>query len=354
MIPPFAPMASALAGKTGIRQSVASFTAMHCPLPSLLILAALAWPASADQGRLYINDKKAPENRQDLEAIQSALISVLEHARAATVCIDLGEGSGSGVIISEDGLVLTAAHVSGGVNKDLTVVMEDGRKFKAESLGVVADSDAAMVRITEPGKFPFVQVDRDESAKLGDWVFSLGHSGGFDKERGSVVRLGRIVRIAGATFQSDCTLIGGDSGGPLFDLQGRLIGIHSRVGAVLDQNMHVPMAVFVKNWDGMLKGEFIGEGPFVEKPEKGKGFLGLASEPHPDGGIRVTKVGKDSPAEKAGIREGDILLKLNGTALKTREDLQNLLKEMAAGDKLEFDALRDGQPHPFNLKLGKR
>lgn len=345
---------AALAGKTGIRQGVASITAMHRPLPCLFLFAALAWPASADPGRPYINDKKAPENRQDLNAIQSALVAVLDRARAATVCIDLGEGSGSGVIVSEDGLVLTAAHVSGGVNKEITVVMEDGRKFKAESLGVVADSDAAMARITEPGPFPFVEVDRNDSAKLGDWVFSLGHSGGFDKERGSVVRLGRIVRIAGATFQSDCTLIGGDSGGPLFDLQGRLIGIHSRVGAVLDQNMHVPTAVFVKNWDGLLKGEFIGEGPFVEKPEKGKGFLGLASEAHPDGGIRVTKVGKDSPAATAGIREGDILLKLNGEPLNSREDLQNLLKEMAAGDKLAFDALRDGVPHPFNLKLGKR
>ena len=345
---------AALAGKTGIRQGVASITAMHRPLPCLFLFAALAWPASADPGRPYINDKKAPENRQDLNAIQSALVAVLDRARAATVCIDLGEGSGSGVIVSEDGLVLTAAHVSGGVNKEITVVMEDGRKFKAESLGVVADSDAAMARITEPGPFPFVEVDRNDSAKLGDWVFSLGHSGGFDKERGSVVRLGRIVRIAGATFQSDCTLIGGDSGGPLFDLQGRLIGIHSRVGAVLDQNLHVPTAVFVKNWDGLLKGEFIGEGPFVEKPEKGKGFLGLASEAHPDGGIRVTKVGKDSPAATAGIREGDILLKLNGEPLNSREDLQNLLKEMAAGDKLAFDALRDGVPHPFNLKLGKR
>lgn len=345
---------AALAGKTGIPQSVASITAMHRPLPCLFLFAALAWPASADPGRPYINDKKAPENRQDLDAIQSALVAVLDRARAATVCIDLGEGSGSGVIVSEDGLVLTAAHVSGGVNKEITVVMEDGRKFKAESLGVVADSDAAMARITEPGPFPFVEVDRNDSAKLGDWVFSLGHSGGFDQARGSVVRLGRIVRIAGATFQSDCTLIGGDSGGPLFDLQGRLIGIHSRVGAVLDQNMHVPTAVFVKNWDGLLKGEFIGEGPFVEKPEKGKGFLGLASEAHPDGGIRVTKVGKDSPAATAGIREGDILLKLNGEPLNSREDLQNILKEMAAGDKLAFDALRDGVPHPFNLKLGKR
>jgi serine protease Do len=319
-----------------------------------LFLFAQPWSASAESGRPYVNDKKAPENRKDLEAIQTALTGVLAQARAATVCIDLGQGSGSGVIVSADGLVLTAAHVSGGVGKDLTVILEDGRKFKAVSLGVVADCDAAMVRITDKGEFPFVEVDRKESTRLGDWVFSLGHSGGFDKDRGSVVRIGRLVRMAESTIQSDCTLIGGDSGGPLFDLQGRLIGIHSRVGNNLAVNMHVPMPVYIQHWDAMLKSEFIGEGPFVKKPEKGKGFLGLATEAEPTGGLKVTKVGKDSPAEKAEIKDGDILLKLNGVDLKTREQLQDLLKEMAEGDPLEIAATRDGKPLTFKLKLGAR
>jgi serine protease Do len=322
-------------------------------LASLLVLA-LPWSAFAASGRPYVNDKKAPENRKDLEAIQTALTGVLAKARAATVCIDLGQGSGSGVLVAADGLILTAAHVATGVGKDLTVILEDGRKFKAISLGVVADCDAAMVRITEKGEFPFIEIDRNDSTRLGDWVFALGHSGGFDKERGSVVRIGRLVRMAENTVQSDCTLIGGDSGGPLFDLQGRLIGIHSRVGTNLPMNMHVPMSVFVKNWDGMLKSEFIGEGPFVKKPEKGKGFLGLASEPAPGGGLKVTKIGKDTPAEKAAIKEGDILLKLNGNDLTTREQFQDLLKEMAVGDPLAFDATRDGKPLTFKLKLGER
>lgn len=319
-----------------------------------LLVFALPWSASADSGRPYVNDKKAPENRKDLEAIQTALTSVLAQARAATVCIDLGQGSGSGVIVAADGLILTAAHVSTGVNKDLTVILEDGRKFKAVSLGVVADCDAAMIRITEKGEFPFVEIDRKDSTRLGDWVFALGHSGGFDKDRGSVVRLGRLVRMAETTVQSDCTLIGGDSGGPLFDLQGRLIGIHSRVGHNLPMNMHVPIPVFIQNWDAMLKSEFVGEGPFVKKPEKGKGFLGLATEVGPEGGLKVTKIGKDTPAEKADFKEGDILLKLNGTDLQTREQFQDLLKEMAEGDPLDIAATRDGKPLTFKLKLGAR
>lgn len=319
-------------------------------LPMVLLFG---WISTAS-ARPYVNDKKAPEDRKDLEVIQKSLTSVLPKARAATVCIDLGEGSGSGVIVSEDGLVLTAAHVSTGVGKELTVIMEDGKKLKAESLGLVADTDAAMVKILEKGPFPFVEIDRAESTKLGDWVFSLGHSGGFDKERGSVVRLGRLVRIANATFQSDCTLIGGDSGGPLFDLDGKLIGIHSRVGAQLQVNMHVPMKVYVENWDGMMKSEFIGEGPFAQKPVKGNGFLGLATATRDEGGLKVTKVGRESPAEEAGIKEGDVILKMNDVDLKTREQMQDLLKEMAAGDKLALELLRDGKKETINLKLGER
>ena len=323
-------------------------------LLTCLLTILLPWSASAESARPYVNDKKAPENRKDLDTIQHALTEALGRAREATVCIELGEGSGSGVLVGAEGLVLTAAHVASGVGKELKVVLEDGRKFKAVSLGVVADCDAAMIQITDKEKFPFVGIERNDSTRLGDWVFSLGHSGGFDATRGSVLRLGRLVGIKENTFQSDCTLIGGDSGGPLFNLQGQLIGIHSRVGTNLPMNMHVPMSVFLKNWDGLLKSEFIGEGPFVKKPEKGKGFLGLATEARKEGGLAVTKVGKDTPAEKADFKEGDVLLKLNGTELTTREQFQGLLKEMAEGDPLEIEVLRAGKPLTIKLKLGAR
>ncbi len=304
-----------------------------------------------------INSKKAPESPGDIKAIQSALLAAIPRAEAATVNIDLGEGSGSGVIVSAEGLVMTAAHVSTGVGKDVTVDMPDGTKLKAETLGLDAETDAALLQITgklpEGKAFPFVEINRADDTKLGDWVFSLGHSGGFDKERGAVSRIGRLVRVANTTIQTDGALIGGDSGGPLFDMEGRLIGIHSRVGAVIGQNMHVPVKVFTDNWDRMLKSEFIGEGPFAEKPKKGKGYLGIATKPA-EGGIEVTKVGKKSPAEEAGIKEGDLLRTLNGEKLDSREKLQSILAELAAGDKLAFEITRDGKDEPVNLKLGAR
>jgi len=320
---------------------------------TILSIVASLLPVSA----FPLNSKKAPESLDDLMAIQEALQAALPRAKAATVNIDLGEGSGSGVIVSKDGLVMTAAHVSGGVGKDVKVVMPDGTELKAETLGLMAETDAALIRITEKpeggGDFPFVEVNKTDDSKLGDWIFSLGHSGGFDKDRGVVVRLGRLVRMANTTIQSDGTLIGGDSGGPLFDMDGRLIGIHSRVGPQLPVNMHVPVRVFLDGWDGMLKSEFVGEGPFAEKPEKGSGFLGIATK-DVEGGLEVTKVGKGSPAEKSGFREGDLLQTFNGQKLSTRDGMKVLLAEMAEGDKVTLEIKRDGKDETITLRLEKR
>lgn len=290
-------------------------------------------------------------------SIEEALQEALPGAKAATVCVDLGEGTGSGVIVSEDGLVMTAAHVSTAVGKLVTIIMPDGKKMKATSLGLMAEVDAALIQITEKlpegEKFPVVEINRADDTELGDWIFSLGHSGGFDKDRGAVARLGRLVRVADSTFQTDGTLIGGDSGGPLFDMDGRLIGIHSRVGPQLPVNMHVPVRLFLENWDRMLESEFIGEGPFATKPEKGKGFVGIAAEAA-DGGIVVTRLGTDSPADKAGIREGDLLVSLNGEKLETREGLQAMLAELAEGDMLFFEIRRDGKDEKIEMRLGAR
>jgi serine protease Do len=211
-----------------------------------------------------------------------------------------------------------------------------------------------MMRITGGGSYPFVEMDRLNSTRLGDWVFALGHSGGFDKERGPVARLGRLVRIANRTFQSDCILIGGDSGGPLFDLTGRLVGIHSRVGQQLQVNMHVPMTGFLEHWDRLLEGEFIGEGPFASKPQKGSGYLGVATVPRSGGGLRVSKVGAGSPAWEAGIRTGDVLMSMNGAPLGSRPQLQEMLKEMAAGDEVVLELERGGTRETLTLELGER
>ncbi len=304
-----------------------------------------------------LNDKKVPEGVEDWELIEETLVEAIEKAEKATVCIDLGEGTGTGVIVSPEGLVMTAAHVSTGVGKKVGVILPDGTELKAETLGLMAEVDAALVQILDEypggGDFPTVEIDRADRTKLGDWIFSLGHSGGSDVKRGAVARLGRLVRVANDTIQTDGTLIGGDSGGPLFDMEGRLIGIHSRVGPQTPVNMHVPVDVFLEGWDRMLASEFIGEGPFATKPEKGRGFLGVGTEDSSEG-LKVTQVGKDSVAFEAGVEVGDILKKLNEAELPDRKALKEILKEMAEGDKLVLELIRGGEEKSFEMRLGVR
>jgi serine protease Do len=298
-----------------------------------------------------LNEKKAPENQADLMLIQEALFAALPKAREATVAIDIGDGSGSGVIVSKDGLVMTAAHVSGGVKKKVTIIMPDGKRLKAKTLGLMSETDAAMIQITERGEYPFVELNRTGQIKLGDWVFSLGHSGGFNKDRGAVVRLARLVGIKNTTYQTDGTLIGGDSGGPLFDIEGRLIGIHSRVGPQLPVNMHVPVQVFLDHWEPLMKSEFIGEGPFAQRPVKG--MLGIATK-SVAGGLEITKIGKNSAAEKAELKVGDVIRKMDTKEVKTREELQAVIKDKSAGDELELEILRDGKEQKITAELTER
>ncbi|MDB4265354.1 S1C family serine protease [bacterium] len=310
-------------------------------------------PLASEAARPSLNDKEVPQNLDDFREIQEALQANLEKARAATVCLQMGGGSGSAVIISEDGLVLTAAHVTGKVNEEITVVMEDGRELKGVSLGLNSETDSAMLQIVDKGPFPFVEVDLEDTTELGDWVFSLGHSGGFDKERGVNVRVGRLVREADSTIQSDCMLIGGDSGGPLFNMEGQLIGIHSRVGASREESMHVPVREFQSHWDELLKGEFIGEGSFAQKAVPGSGFLGVIVEEAEEGGLRVTELYPEGVVERAGLKVGDRIIEIEGEDA-SRVLLTAKLEKLGAGDKLKLKWMSGEEAKEETLKLAEK
>jgi len=243
--------------------------------------------------------------------------------------------------------------VTGGVDEEMTVILNDGSEHKAVSMGLVSDTDAAMLRIVDEGVYPYVVINKEDDYGLGHWIFALGHSGGFDQVRGPVVRLGRIVKDSESTLHTDCKVIGGDSGGPLFDMAGRLVGIHSRVAHSMEQNMHVPMREYLKHWDALKENEFIGDGPFVERPVKGSGFLGFVST-YTDDGLLVGKVLEGGPAFKAGITSGDIILQMEGEDIISKDGFREMLKEKASGERVVLVVLRDGEQKTIEVKLGKR
>ena len=317
------------------------------------MLGLLLFPPSIGAERLSLNEQKIPQNLEDLRAIQGALQSHLERARAATVCLQMGEGSGSAVIISEEGLVLTAAHVTAKVDEEVKVIMEDGRELRGRSLGLNSETDSAMLQIIDDGPFPYVEVDLEDSTILGDWVFSLGHSGGFDKKRGVNVRVGRLVKQENSTIQSDCMLIGGDSGGPLFNMEGELVGIHSRVGTSREQSLHVPIREFQAHWEELKKGDFIGEGGFAQKVEPGTGFLGLVARDSADGGLEVQELFAEGVAEKAGLKVGDRIIEIDGE-VASEEKLTARLAELGSGEELTLKWISGEETQEKTLELGAR
>ena len=163
--------------------------------------------------------------------------------------------SGSGVITTEDGLILTAAHVVQGA-EEILVVFPDGKQVRGKVLGANYSKDIAMVQIEETGKWPFVEMGASKQLEAGDWVIALGHSAGFDASRPPPVRFGRVISKGPGNFlTTDCTLIGGDSGGPLFGLDGKIVGIHSSIGQSLTNNNHAGIDGFREDWDRIHAGE---------------------------------------------------------------------------------------------------
>ncbi len=311
-----------------------------------ILIAALLSGSIGASARPYFNDQKAPQSLDDLRNIQNAVQQNLEAARAATVCVKLKNGTGTGVIISPEGLVLTAAHVSTGVGVNLTLIAEDGTEMKAQSLGLNSENDAAMVQITGKGPFPYVKYNTQSDYQLGDWVFALGHSGGFDEERGVVARVGRLTKLSPDTIQSGCLLIGGDSGGPLFDMDGTLIGIHSRVGKIKDDSRHVPLEAFARSWEKMQAGEFIGQGPFAQPkmPVSSIDFLGMMTEfDEQEKKLMIREVEVEGLAEQAGLKPGMQIIEVNGKVVEESDLLMEMMKEKSRGEKLSIKWKHEGE-----------
>jgi serine protease Do len=231
--------------------------------------------------------------------------------------------------------------------KRLDIVLPGGKRAKAETLGLVPETDAGMARILDPGTYDFVPLGDSAELKLGHWCFALGHSGGWDAERGPVVRIGRIIRLKDGTMQSDCKLIGGDSGGPIFDMHGRLIGINSRVGSNVEESLHCPAAVFLMYDQALRAGVVIGqeEGP----------FLGATTEENRGDGVRIAKLAKDGPGERDGLKVGDIILAASGEAVKDKAGFSAAVRALKAGERILLKVRRkDGKEEELWIRTTSR
>jgi len=294
---------------------------------------------------------------KDLAKLEGKVEAVSAKVMPATVAL-LSEktgSSGSGVITTADGLILTAAHVVQGA-EELMVVFPDGEQVPGKVLGANYSKDIAMVQITGKGPWPFAAMGASKPLVAGDWVIALGHSAGFDAARTPPVRFGRVVSKGPGNFlTTDCTLIGGDSGGPLFDLDGKIVGINSSIGVSLTNNNHAGIDGFKEDWDRIRAGEAWGKlsmNPFAnpEMPVLGIG-MGMRRGVK---GVPVESVVPKSPSAAAGVRAGDVIESLDGSAIGDANKLLQVLAKKQPGEKVKLGIQRDRKPLEVEVVLASR
>ena len=291
-----------------------------------------------------------PRDRAELKAMEEHVRRLLEKVRRATVTLS----GGSGVVVTEDGYVLTVAHVNQRAGRTVTMTFPDGRRVRGKTLGNDRGLDAGLVKITDKGTWPYTPMGKSGDVRPGEWCLALGYPAPFRRSGTPVVRLGRVIRTDGQAVVTDCTIMGGDSGGPLFDLDGKVIGISSRCDPSVTRNYHVPVDVYHSSWERFVKGEdFNSRGTDRTRDGGSNVFLGVA--PASDGKKpEIGQVTADSAAEKAGIKAGDIVVSFDGKKISAYRDLPPLIRAKKPGDKVSIVVRRGKDLITLQATLGER
>jgi len=304
-----------------------------------------------------------PESVEDLKALQDTVTTVTAKCTPFTVGIRIGFAAGSGVIVSEDGLVLTAGHVAGEPNKKCFIILPDGTEVEAKTLGVNKKMDSGMMKIVgknpDGGKvWPFAEMAKSSDLKKGQWLVSMGHPNGYKKGRPPVARLGQLkgygdkktVDISKNYLQTNCTLVGGDSGGPLFDLEGRLVGIHSQIGPSINWNLHVPVDAFKTDWDAFVKGEKVEPG----KPMKAKIAVGIVFDDDDAEPAKVMDVEEGGPAAEAGLKKGDLITKVDGKKVASVKEFWDEINTFKPDDEVALTVKRGTKTMKVTITLARK
>jgi serine protease Do len=266
---------------------------------------------------------------------------------------------GSGFLVSQDGYILTNAHVVKGADK-ITAVLNDGRELDATLVGADQHTDVAVIKV-EGADFPFLTLGNADDMDIGEWVVAIGSP--FQLEAsltvGVISAKGRQnLRITDLEdfIQTDAAINPGNSGGPLLNLNSEVIGINtaivSRSGGYMGIGFAIPSNMAKQVMDQI-----------IEKGVVTRGFLGVSLQPvdkdiadafklaKPEGAL-ISEVVKDSPAEKAGLQQGDIIIEYNKIPVKSVQTFRNEISLMTPGSTINLKVIRKGQTLSIPVTLG--
>jgi serine protease Do len=269
------------------------------------------------------------------------------------------QSSGSGFFISATGYIVTNNHVVENA-EDISVTLTDGRKMPAKVIGRDEATDLAVIKVDGSG-FPFVDFENSAKPRVGDWVIAVGNPFGLEgtATAGIVSAYGRDIGDSFVDFiQIDAPINRGNSGGPTFDIYGRVIGVNSAIFSPSGGSVGIGFAIPADVADTITK-QLIAGGKVT------RGYLGATIQNvTPDiaesmgmkgrKGALVAEVVHGGPAEKGGLQSGDVVVDLNGHAVSSSTELTRLVAQSHTGDTLHLSVLRGGKPRTVDVRSGTR
>ena len=267
------------------------------------------------------------------------------------------QGAGSGVIISNDGYILTNNHVVEGA-KEVTVTLADKKEYNAEIIGRDPKTDLAVVKIEAKKAFPAAAMGNSEQLRVGDWVLAIGNPFGLNHTvtSGIVSAKGRVIGAGPYDdfIQTDASINPGNSGGPLFNMSGEVVGINT---AIIPQGQGIGFAIPVNTAKPLIP-------QLVSNGQVTRGYLGVniqtitpelakALNVEDREGALVSDVSAGSPADKGGVKRGDIIIAYDGKQVKDNHDLPGMVAATPVDTKVTVSVLRDGKKRELTVKVGK-